>query len=282
MAFSTMNFFSKALMRTVTINVVIPTDKLLFPGMPVPEKKPFKTLYLLHGVFGNYTDWVNGTRLQALANDKNLCVVMPSGDNKFYCDSPISGDNYGKFISEDLVGFIRDTFTVSHKREDTFIAGLSMGGFGSFVNGLRNPDTFSCIAGLSSALIKHKILGSKDTLGEDFFTRRQYETMFGVDKIEDYIGSVNDYDALADGLKDADNKPKIYMACGTEDSLFEMNIAYRDRLIADGFDVTWEQGPGVHNWAFWDEYIERVLNWLPLSDAVKGVSSENVGVISKE
>ena len=99
MAFSTMNFFSKALMRTVTINVVIPTDKVVFPGMPAPEKKPFKTLYLLHGILGNYTDWVNGTRIQALANDKNLCVVMPSGDNKFYCDSEISGDNYGKFIA---------------------------------------------------------------------------------------------------------------------------------------------------------------------------------------
>ena len=280
MAFSTMNFFSKALMRTVTINVVIPTDKVVFPGMPAPEKKPFKTLYLLHGILGNYTDWVNGTRIQALANDKNLCVVMPSGDNKFYCDSEISGDNYGKFIAEDLVEFIRDTFNVSHKREDTFIGGLSMGGFGSFVNGLRNPDTFSCICALSSALIKEKILTAPVEKGRDFFTRRQYETLFGVDRIEDYAGSVNDYEALAEGLKNADNKPKIYMACGTEDSLYDANVAFKDKLVADGFDVTWECGPGVHNWAFWDAYIEKALNWLPLSDAVKGVSSENVGVIN--
>lgn len=282
MAFSTMNFFSKSLMRTVTINVVIPSDKIVFPGMPVPEKKPFKTLYLLHGILGNYTDWVNGTRIQALANDKNLCVVMPSGDNKFYCDSEFSGDKYGTFIAEDLVGFIRDTFNVSHEREDTFIGGLSMGGFGSFVNGLRNPDTFGCICALSSALIKEKILGASTEPGKDFYTRRQYETMFGVDRIEDYAGSVNDYEALADVLKDADNKPKIYMACGTEDSLFEANVAFKDKLIADGFDVTWEYGPGVHNWAFWDAYIEKALGWLPLTDAVKGVSSENVGIPTKE
>ena len=195
----------------------------------------YPVLYLLHGVLGNYTDWVNGTRIQALANDNNLCVVMPSGDNKFYCDSDISGDKYGKFIAEDLVNFTRDTFPLSHNREDTFIGGLSMGGFGSLVNGLRHPEIFGCITALSSALIKEKILHAVEEPGHDFFTKRQYETMFGVDRIEDYSGSVNDYEALADSLKDAEVKPKIYMACGTEDSLFDANVAFKDRLIADGF-----------------------------------------------
>ena len=282
MAFATFNFFSKSLMRTVPINVVIPTDKIVFPGMPVPEKKPFKTLYLLHGILGNYTDWVNGTRIQALANDNNLCVVMPSGENKFYCDSEISGDRYGKFIAEDLVEFTRDTLPLSRKREDTFIGGLSMGGFGSIFNGLRHPETFGCITALSSALIKEKILSASNEPGHDFFTRRQYETLFGVDKIEDYAGSENDYEALADKLKNADNKPKIYMACGTEDSLFDANVAFKDKLIEDGFDVTWEKGPGVHNWVFWDAYIEKAINWLPLGETIKGVSSENVGIPTKE
>ena len=282
MAFATFNFFSKSLMRTVTINVVIPTDKVVFPGMPAPEKKPFKTLYLLHGILGNYTDWVNGTRIQALANDNNLCVVMPSGENKFYCDSEISGVRYGKFIAEDLVEFTRDTLPLSRKREDTFIGGLSMGGFGSIVNGLRHPETFGCITALSSALIKEKILSASNEPGHDFFTRRQYETLFGVDKIEDYAGSENDYEALADKLKNADNKPKIYMACGTEDSLFDSNVAFKDKLIEDGFDVTWEKGPGVHNWVFWDAYIEKAINWLPLGETIKGVSSENVGIPTKE
>lgn len=282
MALATMNFFSKSLMRTVTINVVVPTDKIVFPGMPVPEKKPFKTLYLLHGILGNYTDWVTGTRIQALATDRNLCVVMPSGDNKFYCDSALSGDKYGTFIAKDLVEFIQDTFPVSKAREDTFIGGLSMGGFGSIVNGLRHPETFGYIAALSSALIKQGILNSSNEPGHDFFTRRQYETLFGVEKIEDYAGSENDYEALADKLKNAPVKPKIYMACGTEDTLFPANTAFRDRLREDNFDLTWEEGPGVHNWAFWDAYIEKALNWLPLTDAVKGVSSENVGVTDKK
>ena len=128
MALIQADFFSKSLMRTVTINVIIPTDKAVFPGMAKPEKKPLKTLYLLHGIFGNYTDWVTGTRLQSWAQDRGLCVVMPSGDNHFYVDNPESESYYGKFIGEDLVEFTRDTFQLSDKREDTFIGGLSMGG----------------------------------------------------------------------------------------------------------------------------------------------------------
>lgn len=123
MALIQADFFSPSLMRTVTINVILPTDKMVFPGMPVPEKKPLKTLYLLHGIFGNYTDWVTGTRLQAWAQDKGLCVVMPSGENRFYVDNPESENYYGKFIGEDLVNFTRDTFRLSDKREDTFIGG---------------------------------------------------------------------------------------------------------------------------------------------------------------
>ena len=144
MALIQCNFFSKALMRTVPIQVVLPTDKFVGPQGIQPEG-PFKTLYLLHGIMGNYTDWVSGTRVQSWAQDRNLAVVMPSGDNSFYVDNPKSSANYGTFIGKELVDFTRRTFPLSRKREDTFIGGLSMGGFGSIVNGLQNPETFGAV-----------------------------------------------------------------------------------------------------------------------------------------
>lgn len=58
-----------------------------FPGIPKRENKPYKTLYLLHGVLGSYVDWVNGTRIQRFAEMNDLVVVMPSGENSFYVDS---------------------------------------------------------------------------------------------------------------------------------------------------------------------------------------------------
>ncbi len=278
MAFATINFFSKALNRTTTVNVVIPSDKRMKEGLPAPSRGPYKTLYLLHGILGNYTDWVNGTRVQKLSDMYNLCVVMPSGDNKFYADSEISGDMYGKFIGEELVQLTRDTFNLSDKREDTFIGGLSMGGFGAITNGLRHPETFSHICAFSSALIKEKILESVDEPGHDFFTRRQYATLFGVETVEDFVGCESDYDFLAKRLAESGaEKPQIYMACGKQDGLFKWNEDFRDLLWDLDYDLIWEEWDGKHDWIFWDEAIERsIMDYLPLDEAAEGISSGNV------
>lgn len=274
MALIQCNFFSKALMRTVPIQVVLPTDKMVFPGQPQPPERPFQTLYLLHGIFGNYTDWVSGTRLQAWAQDRDLCVVMPSGDNSFYVDNPVSNAMYGTFLSEDLVEFTRKSFPLSRKREDTFIGGLSMGGFGSIVNGLQHPETFGAVCALSSALILDSMMANTEYTDFLMTNKGYYESIFG--DLSKVRGGRNDYDALAEQVAKSGPKPKFYMACGTEDGLIVPNRQFRDHLKALGYDVTWEEGPGAHDWTFWDTYILKAMEWLPLNDATQGVSSGHV------
>lgn len=274
MALIQCNFFSKALMRTVPIQVVLPTDKMVFPGSPVPEDKPFKTLYLLHGIFGNDTDWVSGTRIQSWAQDRGLAVVMPSGDNSFYVDNERTSALYGTFIGKELVEFTRRSFPLSRKREDTFIGGLSMGGFGSIVNALQNPETFGAVCALSSALILERAESALEYTDFLMTNRGYYESVFG--DLAKLRGSKADYDHLAEQTAKTGPKPKFYMACGTEDDLIAPNRVFRDRLLSLGYDVTWEEGPGVHDWYFWDAYILRALEWLPLGSAVQGVSSGHV------
>lgn len=277
MALATVNFFSISLMRNVSVNVIIPVDKYGFDGEMKSQRKPFRTLYLLHGIYGDYTDWVNGTRILSWAMEKNLAVVMPSGDNHFYVDGPAGyGSDYGRFIGEELVEITRAMFPLSDKKEDTFIGGLSMGGYGAMVNGLKYNDTFGRIIALSAALhivedVKHSDNNVKGIIGR----RDYYESLFGdLDKVE---GSDRDYYALIDMLK-AEGKeiPKIFMACGTEDFLIEANRKYRDFLIENGVDVTYTESAGIHNWVFWDEYIYKALEWLPLGEACEGMSSGNV------
>ena len=156
MAFIQVSFMSKTLMRTVPLQVILPVDKFTF-GQLEREEKPFKTLYLLHGIFGNETDWVHGTRIQRWAEEKNLAVVMPAGENAFYVDQPSIGAMHGQFIGEELVEITRKMFPLSRKREDTFIGGLSMGGFGALRNGLKYHDTFGAVICLSGALLCWKI-----------------------------------------------------------------------------------------------------------------------------
>ena len=152
MALLQVNFVSSSLKRTVPIQVILPVDKIFGDADSNADPAPFKTLYLLHGLLGNYTDWVSNTRIQQWAEAKNLAVVMPSGDNSFYIDQLTPNNDYGNFIGKELVEITRKMFPLSRKREDTFIAGLSMGGYGAIRNGLTYGETFSHIAGLSSAV----------------------------------------------------------------------------------------------------------------------------------
>ena len=276
MAYIQMNVMSEALMRTVQVNVILPADKIEMPdkkGIPVNFKdRDFKTLYLLHGVFGSQSDWINGTRIQRLAEEKNLAVVMPAGENHFYVDHAATWDYYGRFVGDELVRLTRRMFRLSDRREDTFIAGLSMGGYGALRNGLKYHDHFGCIAGLSAAnMLKHPSEAM-------FFSSKAFMTsVFG--DLEQAKNSDNSLDWLIEQRAASQtNDQKIYLCVGTEDPLQAQSIELRDHFSEKGFDVTYEEGPGGHEWDFWDRYIERVLNWLPLEEGSAGIGSGNVGL----
>ena len=277
MALIQVNFMSQALMRIVPFNVILPVDKFTQPGTAPHPAAPFKTLYLLHGVFGSYTDWVSGTCIQRWAEEKNLAVVMPSGDNMFYVDQLEVQDCYGEYIGRELVEITRKMFPLSCRREDTYIAGLSMGGYGALRNGLKYDKTFGRIAALSSA----NVIETLDSFTEDapfFLRRRSYaERVFGpLDKIK---GSDKDLIWLAkQAAVGGTDKAPIYLACGTEDMLLNVNRSLRDSLISLGFSVTYEEGAGGHEWDFWNRYIKHILDWLPLESPSAGINSGNIGV----
>jgi len=263
MALAQVNFFSKSLSRQVTINAIVPVGSFYMPGMPVREKKPFKTLYLLHGIFGNYTDWLGGTRIAQWAEARNLAVIMPSGENSFYLDNEKSGAMYGDYFGRELVEVTRELFPLSGKREDTYIAGLSMGGYGAVRTGLKYHETFGAIAGLSSALVLDNAINATDDSPTIIGRRSYFESVFGdLDKL---AGSDKDPKGLIDMLKSKNaDLPAMYICCGTEDFLIEANRDYHRFLLDKGVEHTYVEGPGTHDWDYWDEYILKVLNWLPL------------------
>lgn len=270
MAIIQVNFVSNTLKRTVPFMVILPIDKIYAPGeqSTVPEK--FKTLYLLHGLLGNYTDWTSNTRIQQWAEARNLAVVMPSGDNSFYVDQLTPNNDYGTFIGRELVEITRKMFPLSDKREDTFLAGLSMGGFGAIRNGLKYAETFGYVAGLSSALHFfeqpqdfHSLLGEELVFGD---LRAAAET----DK--------NPRVALTQLRKRNGPVPQMYMSCGLQDGLLEASRSFRVYLQENGVEPVYEETDGHHDWDFWNDQIQKVLDWLPLDDAKQGLNSGNVSV----
>ena len=268
MALIQVNYLSQSLFRTVPLNVILPVDKLSFAEKEYAMKpgEKFKTLYLLHGLLGNYTDYVSNTRIQKWAEEKNLAVVMPSGDNSFYVNGRSEDMAYQKFIGEELPLMTRQMFPLSEKREDTFIGGLSMGGYGAIRNGMIYAETFSHIFGMSSALFvleEH----SRPAAGENEGSR---------DMEASRVGDRNPITAMKELLARGTELPKIYLSCGLSDSLLDENRFFRDTLIENGFDVTYEEEPGGHEWDFWDRQLKKILDWLPLDAGEAGIGSGNV------
>ncbi len=272
MALLQVSYLSKALFRTVPLYVILPSDKIDYRtfGYANDRGKKFKTLYLLHGLLGDCSDWVNGTRIRRWAEEKNLAVVMPSGDNAFYIDYPGTKNNYSTFIGKELVEVTRNMFPLSDKREDTYIAGLSMGGYGALRNGIVYSDTFSHVAGLSSAT--HLFDGKEhDAMLMD------EKAIFG-DMEKAAKTELNPTVAFDNLLKENRPAPKFYISCGTEDVLFDANVEFKNYLVDKGADVTWDEEKRGHDWDFWDSQIKKVLDWLPLEGENLGLGSGNVRV----
>ena len=270
MAYIHMDLYSRALQRTVSVRAFIPADKAIYESRTLPPKKPFKTLYLLNGYFGSDIDWLAAGKLHYLATTYNIAVILPSGENKFYVDQVGTGEAFGRFIGEDLVEQTRRIFNLSDKREDTFIAGLSMGGYGALRNGLRYADTFGYVVALSPGIVDEEFLDAQARakapgFSESYVASPAYLTsIFGT--VDRHIGSDNDIRALYDGLAKSGRRiPKLYLACGSEDMLVIGSVRkLRDWLSERNADLVYDEGPGIHDYNFWNEHIILAAeNFLP-------------------
>lgn len=258
MATLTTTFQSRELHRKVTFSAIIPTKtKSLYET--TNDKKssdePLQTLYLLHGWDGNHEDWIQNSRIVDLATKHNIAVIMPSGDNSFYVDHP-NRDNYGRFISEELVSETRELFSLSEKRKDTWVAGLSMGGYGALRNSLLYNETFSKVAAFSSRLLTKE--DSNHQLAKDGPVYYKLRDILRSQSFSDLPKTMDVYE-LARKYK---GKVNVFMACGTEDSLFNENRKFHLFLNNLKFKHDYYESAGGHKWDFWDYYIEKAIKWM--------------------
>lgn len=260
MAMLQVHYYSNSMRREVTFNAIIPLDDMVKPGQVKAENKPLKALYLLNGHTGSHTDWMSFTNIRALSNKHRIAVFMPAGENHFYVDDVEKGSLYGEYIGNELVAFTREMFPLSLRREDTFIGGLSMGGYGAIRNGLKYPENFSRIIALSSALITYKIAGAKSDYNDGVADYKYFKSVFG--DLDELKGSDKDPEALVMDLKRTGaTVPKLYMACGTEDFLLDVNRQFHNFLVSEQVDLTYVENPGEHTWDFANEFIVKALDW---------------------
>lgn len=254
MAYFRIEYYSRALRRETSFEVMIPCDPR--EGMPVPEG-PMRTLFLLHGYTGKAGNYVPFD----LPYKYNFAIVMPSAENSFYLNGLSTGHAFQTLVGEELVEFVRKTFGLAKDPADTGIAGLSMGGFGALHTGLAYPRTFGKIGAMSSAFIHHEVARMKPGSGNEVANYDYYRECFGEPALLEE--SDNNPEILIRKLKAAGEKiPDIYMACGTEDFLIENNRAMHRFLEAEGVPHEYHEGPGIHDMVFWTEYIQKIVRWM--------------------
>ncbi len=229
---------------------------IILPEHPEAWNAPPAVLYLLHGLSDDHTIWSRRTSIERYARDYNLAIVMPDAYKSFYCDMA-HGSNYWAFMSDELPMLIERWFNVSCDRHKTFVGGLSMGGYGAMKLALYRPDRFSAAASLSGALDLAAHIGDE----WDESRTRTFKAVF--DDLSTLPDSSND---LIARLRNIQNVPDtaFYVCCGTEDYLYQDSVTFRDLASEKGLHLTYEESAGEHEWGFWDTYIQRVLEWLPI------------------
>ena len=255
MALLRINYYSETLKMCTEMCAILP-EKL-------HADKQLKTLYLLHGLSDDHTAWQRWTNIEKYVEGKNIAVIMPTTHRGWYTDMYM-GQNWFTFFTEELPGICRGFFPcLSLRREDTFVAGNSMGGYGAFKLALRAPGLFSKAAALSGALDVSEICLNAKNDDKNYF-----EDVFGpADRVR---GSFNDLFAATEQFDDKRfAKPKLYMWCGTEDFLYWQNVKMRNKLKSLDYPLLYRESSGDHRWQYWDEQIKTLVNWL-LKEEVNG------------
>lgn len=257
MAFFNIEFYSNCLNRSTTLKMVVPTDwNNTTPSRDDNPyfKRPMKTLFLLHGYTGKGDCWVP----EFLAEKYNFAIVCPNGENSFWLDGISTGHKFQTFVGEELISFVRKTFGLATKREDTYIMGFSMGGFGALHTALAYPDVFSKTAPLSSAFIHNEVMEMKPGSSNPVANYEYYRECFG--EPSELKESENNPEVLIKKLKEQGKEfPEIFMAVGTEDFLLEPNRAMHKFLEDSGIKHTYLEWKGNHDFDFWNECVKKFV-----------------------
>ncbi len=254
------DFFSTALSLNTSMCVILPNPAEPPDGgfIRTPDRRRHPTLTLLHGLSDDHTIWQRRTSIERYVAGMNLAVVMPTVHRSFYADMA-RGSRYWTFVSEELPALARSFFPLSDAREENFVAGLSMGGYGAMRLALTYPERYAAGASLSGAL---DLVGLVEMPAYEPI-RAEFENIFGDPHA--IAGSSHDLLHLLDQLPARGGaRPRLFQWCGTEDALYAGNARFRSRAKKAGVEVTYEEGPGGHEWGCWDRQIQRVLAWLPL------------------
>jgi S-formylglutathione hydrolase FrmB/lysophospholipase L1-like esterase len=241
----TVTHFSTSLNKEVSFNIYVPPRN--------QSDEPFPVLYILHGVTGNNTSWIIRTEVENLADNYRMILVFPDGgDYGWYIDSDLKEDSqYDKYISDELVKLVDNTFQTVPLREARGIMGLSMGGHGAMLLALKHPDVYSSASSTSGILnlTNHpKSWEISKLLGEYEENKEKWEANSVYHQAERFKKT---------GVR-------LLFDCGENDiytHAIDDNRLLHEKLTELEIPHVWREFTGTHSWSYWDEHLEQHFNF---------------------
>ncbi|MGA3246008.1 MAG: alpha/beta hydrolase family protein [Bacteroidota bacterium] len=243
------SFFMPSLGRTKKLSVLLPSK--------YDPTKRYPVLYLLHGHTGGYDDWGTRTKLRDYVKDVPMIVVMPDAENSWYVNSFTEpNEQFEDYLVNDIPHYVQTMYSIDTTRQG--IAGLSMGGYGALMLGLRHPAKYGFVGSLSGAITFPRGMNDTTHLAERSL-QPSLKRAFG----EKTNGFRNAHDIfLLYRQTSKDSLPYIYMVIGIQDgyrTFLPAHRAFTDLLRTYGAGYEYHETPGGHNWQFWDKEIRPLI-----------------------
>ncbi|SMG22125.1 alpha/beta hydrolase [Paenibacillus aquistagni] len=247
MAHITIETGSTTLCMSTSIHVIYPLESRLPPS---------STLYLLHGAGDNASTWQRLTTIEMYAQKHNCTVIMPEANRSYYADMK-HGLNYFDYMTKELPELCAHLFHINTSPEHTYIAGLSMGGYGALKCALTYPEQYAKAVSLSGVTdIQKRILDPE--MPERM--KKEMQAAFGLELIVEPESDL--YQLAAKRASEQGNLPSIMCCCGSSDPFIAMNRSFAAYMQDTRFEFQYVEGSGTHDWLFWEEHLKTAFTFL--------------------
>ncbi len=248
MALIRMDHLAENLKVNLPLFLIVPEPGAM-RAIPVRARK---VLYLLHGLSDDASAWSRFSTIETVAKRYGLVVVMPSVGRSFYIDQP-NGQAYFTYLTEELPRYLEAVFAIQPSRENTLIAGLSMGGYGAFKAALLRPERYFAAASFSGVLSMQIWAAQANDPRQT-----EFELLFG--PLNQLPGSEHDPAVwLQRAAHNPSALPRLFVACGKQDDLYPLNLQFKSQCESLGVALNYHEEDGRHDWSFWDRQIQRFL-----------------------
>ena len=244
----TLQIPSAAMNKTYKAAVVLPNSY-------AKGKAVYPVLYLLHGAYGHFSDWLSSTpdktTVKNLADQYNIIIVMPEGETfSFYIDSPVNkGSQFETYITSEVIQKIDKTYRTVSDKKGRVIAGLSMGGHGALYLSARHPELFCAAGSMSGAVDMGTMLGREP----NDQVIKLMQPVFGDQSTNQNLYDQNAVIGMIDKIKA--NKLALIVDCGVDDFLIEPNRELHRRLVYNKVSHEYTERPGAHTWEYWENAL---------------------------